>query len=778
MNSEKSAGRPSFASFMIGLSVALASYFLLGAGVVVSMLLFFPAKGLATAIFRNDGGGCVRSLIVLLLFPVLPVVADFAIARIACVASGTPLAAGRDASAEFIIRIVVSAVTLVAMNIVASIASGVAGDFSLPHPVHSLAVRVLDIVACSLVLFAALVAIRQFDANVAVIPPVAKMALACVAGLLAVMALKRIFSSDYEPPGPAESSSKESSSKKAVPQRLRFPPNITLADVMGMDDAKEQIRLRLIEPVKNPGKARRYGMKIGGGVLLYGPPGTGKTTLARGVAGELKLPFYTITAADVFGKYVGESERNMRALFASIRKNPLSVVFIDELETLFPSRSGDVHETTRKVISVILQELDGLDQTKNPILLIGATNVPWLVDEAFLRPGRFDSRIFVGLPDENARARLVAAALAKGAIPHEPNLIGYIASMTRNYSGADLNGVADRMRQLAYTRNLSVYTRDLADEAVASVKPTANGAMLDEIREWEQKVSGASLKVSGTASKTAAAARSDITLADVAGMEDVKRQITLRLVEPVRNATLAKHYGINPGGGLLLYGPPGTGKTMLARAVAGELDLPFYAITPADIFGKYSGDAERNVRRIFAEARKNDLSVVFMDELETLFPKRTIDVHETTRKVIAMLLQELDGIDSSKNPILLIGATNVPWLVDEAFLRPGRFDVRIFVGMPDAAARRFMADRMLNKGEVRFEEGLEDHIASLTEGFSGADMKGLFERMRQTAFMRRLPYYTKALADEIAASSSPTPSKDITERIREWERSLSQGMAH
>ena len=107
---------------------------------------------------------------------------------------------------------------------------------------------------------------------------------------------------------------------------------------------------------------------------------------------------------------------------------------------------------------------------------------------------------------------------------------------------------------------------------------------------------------------------------------------------------------------------------------------PFYAISSADIFGKYIGESERNIKKIFRDIRKNELSVVFIDELETLFPKRTGDVHETTRKVISLLLQELDGLDDGKNPILLIGATNVPWMVDEAFLRPGRFDVCIYIG--------------------------------------------------------------------------------------------------
>lgn len=754
---------------LLSLAVSAAAYFFFDADPAVSVLLFFPLNGLFGAIARNDGRGIAGCVAMLLLFPVIPAVSEAAFARLDGASAQVHKFLSSSAVNAFCARFVVSALSLLALNALSRLAAGLIGDFSMPQSMHKNVLRGMDIACTMIVLGLAIVLVRFFDENVARLSAVVKLALSCTAGALAVLSLRRIFSKDYaglSPASPSVNSASSSAAPSAV--RVKRPPNVRLDDVMGMDEAKEQIRLRMIEPVKNPAKAKRYGMKAGGGVLLYGPPGTGKTMLARAVAGELHLPFFMITAADVFGKYVGESERNIRAIFASIRRHPLSVVFIDELETLFPSRSGDIHETTRKVISVILQELDGLDKAKNPILLIGATNVPWLVDEAFLRPGRFDARIFVGLPDEKARRGLAAAALAKGEIPHETNLIGYIASVAKDYSGADINALADRMRQLAYARNLRMYTRQLADEALSAVKPTASGALLDEIRDWERKSSGASLRVSGAGSNAPSAMKSNITLKDVAGMDEVKKQITMRLVEPVRNATLARCYGIRPGGGMLLYGPPGTGKTMLARAVAGELELPFYAVTPADVFGGYVGDAERNIRKIFDTARKNDLSVMFVDELETLFPKRTSDVHETTRKVIAMLLQELDGIDSSKNPLLLIGATNVPWLVDEAFLRPGRFDTRIFVGLPDFEARRAIVEGLVNKGNVRFEDGLSSHIASLTEGYSGADVKGFVETMRQTAFMRRLPYYTKALADELKPSCKSTVSADLVRRIRDW----------
>ena len=262
-------------------------------------------------------------------------------------------------------------------------------------------------------------------------------------------------------------------------------PLTTFADVAGMDEAKRQIRLRLIDPIRDRARAQRYGIKPGGGVLLYGPPGTGKTLLARAVAGELKLPFFSITAADIFGKLVGDSEKNVRRLFKEIRRHALSVVFIDELETIFPNRSVDVHETTRKVVAYMLQELDGVEADKNPFLLLGATNIPWMVDEAFLRPGRFDVKIFVGLPDEETRKKVVGMLFASGSVRPVPGLAEYIAKRTDRFSGADLRGLVDGIRQLAYDRHLPLYTHALADEVLENVFPSATGSILNSIREWE-----------------------------------------------------------------------------------------------------------------------------------------------------------------------------------------------------------------------------------------------------------------------------------------------------
>lgn len=280
----------------------------------------------------------------------------------------------------------------------------------------------------------------------------------------------------------ADNSEKVNSNTSLLEER----PTTKLADVAGMDAVKDQIRLRLIEPLRNTKLAQKYGLKTGGGVMLYGPPGTGKTFLARAVAGELDLPFYMITAADVFGRYVGDSEKNIRNLFVNARKNPLSVVFVDEMETIFSKRTDNIHETTQKVISVILQELDGVDQNKNPILLLGATNTPWKIDEAFLRPGRFDILAFVDLPDYTARLFMIKNAFRKSTLPCETGLAEFIAKNTEKYSGADLNGVISKIRQKAFDQRATFFSGAIAAEVLQESSPSINHEILAQIREWEK----------------------------------------------------------------------------------------------------------------------------------------------------------------------------------------------------------------------------------------------------------------------------------------------------
>src|SRR6266550_1170303 len=205
---------------------------------------------------------------------------------------------------------------------------------------------------------------------------------------------------------------------------------------------------------------------------------------------------------------------------------------------------------------------------------------------------------------------------------------------------------------------------------------------------------------------------------DVAGLDGVKEDIRLKMVYPFEHSELAERFGIRGGGGVLLFGPPGTGKTMLAKATAGELDATFFTISPADVLSKWVGEAEQNIKKLFDAARGEKRAVIFIDEIEALVPARRDEGSSVMQRVVPQILQGMEGFDKkSVSPILFMGATNVPWQLDPAILRPGRFDEKVYIPLPDLAARRKMLDIYLGKRPVAADVNL-DELAQKLDGYS------------------------------------------------------------
>src|SRR5437016_10217351 len=223
---------------------------------------------------------------------------------------------------------------------------------------------------------------------------------------------------------------------------------------------------------------------------------------------------------------------------------------------------------------------------------------------------------------------------------------------------------------------------------------------------------------------------------DVAGLDGVKEDIRLKMVYPFDHPELAKKFGIRGGGGVLLYGPPGTGKTMLAKATAGEIDATFFRVSPAELLSKWVGEAEQNIKKLFDSAASETRAIIFIDEIEALVPARRDEGSSVMQRVVPQILQGMEGFDEKDvSPILFMGATNVPWQLDPAVLRPGRFDEQVYIPLPDLAARRKMLDIYLSKRPLADDIDL-DGLARKLESFSGADIKYLCDRAAVIPFLR------------------------------------------
>jgi AAA+ superfamily predicted ATPase len=254
-----------------------------------------------------------------------------------------------------------------------------------------------------------------------------------------------------------------------------------------------------------------------------------------------------------------------------------------------------------------------------------------------------------------------------------------------------------------------------------------------------------------------------VTLADVGGMEEIKRRLNLAFLAPLRNPGMMKMYGKSMRGGLLLYGPPGCGKTFIARATAGELGAHFISIGLADVLDMWMGESEKNVARIFEMARRNAPCVIFLDEIDALGRKRSLVRHSAVSNTVTQLLAEMDGARADNEGVFVLAATNHPWDVDTALRRPGRLDRMLLVVPPDREARAAIVRYHLRNRPVEHLDPI--WLASQTEDFSGADLAYLCEAAAELAMEDSL---NRGVARPIGRNDFKKALGEIRPSTRAW----------
>jgi transitional endoplasmic reticulum ATPase len=354
---------------------------------------------------------------------------------------------------------------------------------------------------------------------------------------------------------------------------------------------------------------------------------------------------------------------------------------------------------------------------------------------------------------ESARVYLLEAARA-------------MVSLSKEAQGEELRegrqAMAQRLLELA--RDCESASRDnRKPQAARRSAPSASSAPASEA-EGEQSAKQWILRE-----------KPSLRFTDVAGLEDVKQDIRLKMIYPFEHADLAEKFGIRAGGGILLYGPPGTGKTMLARATAGEIDATFFRISPADVLSKWVGEAEQNIKKLFDAAAAEPRSIIFIDEIEALVPARRDEGSSVMQRVVPQILQGVEGFDKKAGrPILLMGATNVPWQLDPAMLRPGRFDEKVFIPLPDLAARRAMLDIYMGKRPVSPDISF-DALAERLEGYSGADIRYICDRSATVPFLQSVAsgqegQITAQIIHDVLHDTPPSVTADVLKRFDHWAR--------
>ncbi len=489
-------------------------------------------------------------------------------------------------------------------------------------------------------------------------------------------------------------------------------PSISYEDIGGLRDELQNVREMIELPLKHPELFDRLGIDPPKGVLLYGPPGTGKTMIARAVANEAGAQFYTINGPEIMSKFYGQSEENLRKTFEEAEKNAPSIIFIDEMDSIAPKREEVQGEVERRVVSQMLTLMDGL-KGRGKLIVIGATNRVDSVDEALRRPGRFDREIEIGVPDKEGRLEILMIQTRN--MPKDEDVdLDELANGTYGFVGADLMALAREAAMKALRRYLPEI--DL-DEPIPIEVLEKMCVQMNDFKEALKIVDPSALREFLVEVPTT-------TWESVGGLHEVKQQLKEAVEWPLDDPESFERMGIRPPRGILLYGPPGTGKTLLARAVANESGANFLSVKGPEVLSKWVGESEKAIREIFKKAKQSAPSIVFLDEIDSIAPRRgAYEGSHVTESVVNQLLTSIDGMEGMEG-VVVIGATNRPDILDNGLMRAGRFDRLIKVSAPDEEAR--LAILKVHSSSMPLAKDVDlEGLAKVTKGYVGADIESL-----------------------------------------------------
>jgi len=498
--------------------------------------------------------------------------------------------------------------------------------------------------------------------------------------------------------------------EKPIKEEEAKIPRVTYEDIGGLGDEVRKVREMIELPLRHPELFQRLGVEAPKGVLLHGPPGTGKTLLAKAVANETNANFYSISGPEIMSKFYGQSEENLREIFKQAEENAPSIIFIDELDSIAPSRDEVTGEVERRVVAQLLALMDGL-QARGKVVVIGATNRPNALDPAIRRPGRFDREIEIGVPDRDGRLEILQIHTRGMPLAKDVDL-KELANITHGYVGADLAALCKEAAMRSLRRilpDIDLQVDYIPPEVLSRLEVTRED-FLQAFREMEPSTM-----------REVLIEKPNVRWDDIGGLEEAKQELKESIEWPIKMGRLFQHLDARPPKGVLLYGPPGTGKTLLAKAVATESEANFIYVRGPEFMSKWVGESERMVRETFRKAKTAAPCVIFFDEIDAITPVRGgfEDTHVTER-VISQILTEMDGLEELHN-VTVIAATNRPDLVDPALLRPGRFDRHVYIPPPDLATRKAILQIHTRKKPLAKDVDL-DEIARKTDKYTGAEL--------------------------------------------------------
>ncbi|KAL6582999.1 Cell division control protein 48 B [Orobanche minor] len=464
--------------------------------------------------------------------------------------------------------------------------------------------------------------------------------------------------------------------------------------IAGNSKALQALRKLITYPLLYSHEARKLGLKLPRGLLLYGPPGTGKRP------------------HNVQGSHAGEREKILRDAFAEasshIKPGKPSVIFIDEIDAICPRRDSRRQQDHPLVSQLrMLMDSSATSASGAKVVVVASTNRVDALDPTLRRSGRFDAEIEVTTPSEEERLQILKLYTKNVLLDSTVNL-EVLAALCNGYVGADLEALCREAVICAVKRS-------------SNADGEANVCSL-LMEDWKNARS----RVGPSITRGFTVEIPKVSWDDIGGLNDLKKKLKQAVELPLKHSDAFSRLGISPVRGILLHGPPGCSKTTLAKAAAHAAQASFFYLRGAELFSMYVGEGEALLRNTFRRARLVAPSIIFFDEVDVIAAKRGSGSSGSStvgERLLSTLLTEMDGLEEAKG-ILVLAATNRPDAIDAALMRPGRFDLVLYVPPPDLEARHEIL-RVLTRGMKVGNDVDLRQLAEETEHFMGAELEGL-----------------------------------------------------
>lgn len=488
-------------------------------------------------------------------------------------------------------------------------------------------------------------------------------------------------------------------------------------DIGGLEVELSHIREMIELPLKFPELFTELGIDPPKGVLLQGPPGTGKTLIARTISNEVRAHFIHVNGPEVIHKFYGESEAKLRTVFEEAKRNAPAIIFLDEIDALAPKRQTVIGDVEKRVVAQLLALMDGL-VSRGEVVIIGATNIPELVDPALRRPGRFDREITIGVPNSKGRAQILKIHSKKMPLAEDVDL-SRLGEMTHGYVGADLSALCKEAGMAAMRRIVPLIRYEVDEKPTLPDDTPMQVNMEDFMNAFKS--------VEPTSTREFMVERPRLRFEDIGGLKNIKHNLMSIIKMPTWDMPVFNNARMGPPKGILFSGPSGTGKTVMAKAFAGELGQTLIVVDPPTLLSKWVGESEKGLREVFKRAKQVSPCVLLIDNIDAIAIARTEEgVTNVSVRVTNQLFRELDELQGSLG-VTVLAATNRMDLIEPALLRSGRLDYVMEFKIPDREEREEILKIYMKTFPL--DSGVDvGRLADISEGWTGADLEALCQK--------------------------------------------------